>query len=255
MRPWRRRDQARISLNTPGTCRTTERLPSSVAGDELQCLRGIVGGRTRLSHSTSWDTNRSPLPRGTGARRLRHPQAEARASPAVPSDQGDDLRPLAGHDVKLCSQRSDPAAAPYHSQSRLAGRSWRRSGATTRTGIVPPERRKVSPGTCRCGPSSRTEAHRVSSALAGRCAWGVVAVHQSERPGGALGGLRQHRSTHRPLDVLAWRDLACELARQRPARRERPVGEAWDAPQVGRRGGSACAAKSYELLSHHLAHP
>lgn len=99
VRPWRRWDQARISLNSPGTGRTTQRLPRSIAGDELQCLRGIVGGRTRLSHSTSWDTSRSPLPRGTGARRVRLPQDEARASPAVASDEGDDLRLLPGLDL------------------------------------------------------------------------------------------------------------------------------------------------------------
>jgi hypothetical protein len=62
------RDKAGISLNVPRTGGATEGFARSIAGDELQCLRRIVRGRTRLSHRTSRVFSHSPLPGGMGAR-------------------------------------------------------------------------------------------------------------------------------------------------------------------------------------------
>lgn len=67
----------RIANYSPGARRATQRSAGAIICDELQCLRGIVRGRTWLSHERLQSLNRSPQQRET----IEYPFPYAREGP------------------------------------------------------------------------------------------------------------------------------------------------------------------------------
>src|SRR5512147_317881 len=111
--------------------------------------------------------------------------------------------------------RANSTAASSRSVGGDGKRSWRGPGAATGAYVIPATKRNVParPGRGRDPPHATGD--WLLPALAPRHHRTVVPIQQGDGRGGDVGGIRLHSRAHRSLDLLARRDSAHVVARER----------------------------------------